>query len=99
MDEELDQLHEKISTLSKALATVTEEKSKMAAAFQADKKLAIVSCPLLIIHKNVVDRFHKFFMESQIKHVGNPTNMDPSGTIGFMQYNEIHYMIFIRDLA
>ena len=54
VDEELDQLHEKISTLSKALATVTEEKSKMAAAFQADKKLAIVSCPLLIIHKNVV---------------------------------------------
>ena len=41
--EELDQLNEKLSTLSKALSTVTEEKSKMAAAFQADKKLAIVS--------------------------------------------------------
>ena len=47
--DELDQLNEKISTLSKALATVTEEKSKMAAAFQADKKLAIVSYFLFII--------------------------------------------------
>ncbi|XP_065061205.1 GRIP and coiled-coil domain-containing protein 1-like [Rhopilema esculentum] len=34
-------LHEKISTLSKALATVTQEKSKMEAAFQTDKKMAI----------------------------------------------------------
>ena len=42
-NEEIDNLNEKISTLSKALATVTEEKSKMEAAFQADKKLAIVS--------------------------------------------------------
>ena len=42
-NEEIENLNEKISTLSKALATVTEEKSKMEAAFQADKKLAIVS--------------------------------------------------------
>ena len=48
-NDELDQLNEKISTLSKALATVTEEKSKMAAAFQADKKLAIVSYFLFVI--------------------------------------------------
>ena len=41
--DESDHLHEKISTLSKALATVTQEKSKMEAAFQTDKKMAIVS--------------------------------------------------------
>ena len=48
-NDELDQLSDKISTLSKALATVTEEKSKMAAAFQTDKKLAIVSLFLYMI--------------------------------------------------
>ena len=39
---EIDSLHEKISTLSQALSTVSAEKSKMEAAFQGDRKLAIV---------------------------------------------------------
>lgn len=47
-----DSLNQKISTLSKALATLTEEKSKMAAAFQNDRKFAIVSsyCILRLLY-------------------------------------------------